>query len=433
MSFGGGSGGSGKIATSQDVALNNPLEGDLLTYDGTLAKWKNAVAPGGAAGSLDWINVKSAPYNAAGNGSTDDTTAINNAIAAALSGTYKRAVFFPAGRYKMTSGITMQSSLTLLGEGLHEKEFERRSTIVNTTTDTFVWGGTGATDSSQRPKDMVIRGLCFSGSNPNTNFLTPTSTSASGAYPQHLVIEECGIHNYATIISGAVQALYLRQCYLNNTSAGALNLGGSDSFIEDNFMDGYIAGSPSTAALVTLSMEQTVFSGNYLTASPNMGLKIGNYTQGLRVSNNIVNGLAQTASHGGGNYTDGPGIYVGPGAGGVIISGNTIGNTCNNPNGNHIRISQVSGTVNNIKVQGNNYTNGSSGGNILSIAPIITVTGTTTNIFLDEWGSVIKTKAGAPTDADFVTTPPNGTLAVDTTNNRLYVRVGGTWKYSSLT
>lgn len=40
----------------------------------------------------------------------------------------------------------------------------------------------------------------------------------------------------------------------------------------------------------------------------------------------------------------------------------------------------------------------------------------------------IKAKAGAPTDADFASTPTNGTLAVDTTNNRLYIRIGGLWK-----
>lgn len=36
--------------------------------------------------------------------------------------------------------------------------------------------------------------------------------------------------------------------------------------------------------------------------------------------------------------------------------------------------------------------------------------------------------AGAITDATFSETPASGTLAVDTTNSRLYVRVGATWK-----
>lgn len=40
---GSGSGSAGKIATSGDVALDNPLNGDVLSYDKSLDKWKNAV------------------------------------------------------------------------------------------------------------------------------------------------------------------------------------------------------------------------------------------------------------------------------------------------------------------------------------------------------------------------------------------------------
>ena len=43
-------------------------------------------------------------------------------------------------------------------------------------------------------------------------------------------------------------------------------------------------------------------------------------------------------------------------------------------------------------------------------------------------GMITKTKAGAITDADFVTIPPDGTIAIDTVNSRLYVRIAGTWK-----
>lgn len=38
------------------------------------------------------------------------------------------------------------------------------------------------------------------------------------------------------------------------------------------------------------------------------------------------------------------------------------------------------------------------------------------------------TGAGAPS-----ITAPNGTMYVDTTNHRLYVRSGGAWKYATLT
>jgi hypothetical protein len=45
----------------------------------------------------------------------------------------------------------------------------------------------------------------------------------------------------------------------------------------------------------------------------------------------------------------------------------------------------------------------------------------------------VRTKAGVPSDADFTVAPPNGTMMLDTTNHRLYVRSGGTWRYATLT
>jgi hypothetical protein len=42
-------------------------------------------------------------------------------------------------------------------------------------------------------------------------------------------------------------------------------------------------------------------------------------------------------------------------------------------------------------------------------------------------------KAGVIADGDFTVTPPDGTIAVDTANNDLYVRVGGAWLSTALT
>ena len=42
-------------------------------------------------------------------------------------------------------------------------------------------------------------------------------------------------------------------------------------------------------------------------------------------------------------------------------------------------------------------------------------------------GVAVFVKAGVPVDGDF-TNPVNGMLAVDSTDNKIYVRIGGTWK-----
>jgi hypothetical protein len=76
-----------------------------------------------AAGSLvtPVYNVKN--YGATGNGTTDDTAAIQTAMAAlALTGTAGGALYFPAGTYKYTSRLqfgvsSSQTNIALIGDG----------------------------------------------------------------------------------------------------------------------------------------------------------------------------------------------------------------------------------------------------------------------------------------------------------------------------
>lgn len=61
------------------------------------------------------VNVKSAPYNAKGDGIADDTAAIKQAIASCPSG---RAVYIPAGTYRLTSTLRIQAKgIVLRGDG----------------------------------------------------------------------------------------------------------------------------------------------------------------------------------------------------------------------------------------------------------------------------------------------------------------------------
>jgi hypothetical protein len=58
---------------------------------------------------------------------------------------------------------------------------------------------------------------------------------------------------------------------------------------------------------------------------------------------------------------------------------------------------------------------------------------TVTNIVKAGRGGVVaKTKNGAVSDSDFDVTPPDGTIALDSTNSQLYVRVAGAWKKAAL-
>ena len=64
--------------------------------------------------SLDWIDVTQSPYNAVGDGSTDDTTGIQAALDAVGGG--GGAVYFPYGHYVISAPLTVSSGTTLFGE-----------------------------------------------------------------------------------------------------------------------------------------------------------------------------------------------------------------------------------------------------------------------------------------------------------------------------
>lgn len=390
------------------------VAGGVATLD-TGGKVPTAQLPasggGGGGGGFDpgWENVKD--YGATGDGSTNDTAAIQAAITASLSGTRKRPVYFPYGTYKMTSAITLQTGLSLYAEVGHGKEFDRRVTITNTSTDMFVWGGSGATDSSQRPQDMHFQGITFSGSQSH-DFITPSNQDASGAYAQDLSILFCGIKNFNTVYNAPALRLKIADCYINSCADTPLTVGGSDCHIVRNFIDTYVPGSHSGKAVVVLNVEESTFSQNYVTCAPAMGIKVNSHSTGLRITDNTINGLAQSSSHGGFTYPEGPGIYVGSGANGVSIIGNLIGNTCNDPwtsgtitydgaitvvdaydisiMGNtiyntksasayHIRLRRNTGTVKRIKIVGNTYLNDSG-----DQTPRIAKAGTMSNNWIDE-------------------------------------------------
>lgn len=80
----------------------------------------------------DCINVKMAPYSAVGDGSTDDSTAIQAAeTAAATSG---KDLYFPAGSYKLATGIS-KYSVNWRGAGMDQTvlKYYGSDTLVNAT------------------------------------------------------------------------------------------------------------------------------------------------------------------------------------------------------------------------------------------------------------------------------------------------------------
>lgn len=107
------------------------------------------------------VNVKGFPFNAKGDGVTDDTAAIQAAIDfASVEFQDSRTVFFPKGVYAISSGLVLNplcNSLTLEGEGEHS----RIKNMTNNSFDMISWSSlpSGSVATSRQR----IASLCFDG------------------------------------------------------------------------------------------------------------------------------------------------------------------------------------------------------------------------------------------------------------------------------
>ncbi len=132
------------LAGGSGVTVNGTLT--LAQY--SLGKLKKRANPntwdfttGSAASSsvgtaTGWLNVKDAAYGALGDGTTDDTAAINAAIAA-VNSAGSGVIFFPPGTYKTTAALTsLTCEARLLGSGCADNRGANAITTISCTSAT---------------------------------------------------------------------------------------------------------------------------------------------------------------------------------------------------------------------------------------------------------------------------------------------------------
>lgn len=98
------------------------------------------------------VSVKD--YGATGNGTTDDTSAINAAITAAQTTSSAGTVIFPAGQFKVAGQVTVPDGVTLVGQGANANTGYAGTTLVLSATG----AGVTVNGSGGGIRDLLIDG-----------------------------------------------------------------------------------------------------------------------------------------------------------------------------------------------------------------------------------------------------------------------------------
>lgn len=188
------------------------FEGSAATIQAALGSLTNAV-----------FNVKSPAYGATGDGTTDDTTAIINAIAAATAATAGGTVFFPPGTYRITNNFTWPADVNFLGSGM-------TLSIISMDADSEIISSVAATSGTNY---RTMKGLKFVAAQAVTTSGCCVNIQAAAL----LQFEDCYFgdadFDAAMFVVGSTAAAKLKfvRCVLEVThaTAGAVYLDQSDT------------------------------------------------------------------------------------------------------------------------------------------------------------------------------------------------------------
>jgi hypothetical protein len=183
-------------------------------------------------GPSPFFNVRD--YGATGNGTTDDTAAIAEAIAAAAPAQAPtgNTVFFPAGKYLVSSGLTVPPAVTLLGTG-----WNTPGSQVNTFAGSWIFVGAGAGFSPVTVSGSggAVRALAFNVPDQSTAGAPASAQPMILVGANNALIEDIFLYNpYGGIyINGAAQAT-VRRIFGQPVQYGII----VDASRDTNYIDG---------------------------------------------------------------------------------------------------------------------------------------------------------------------------------------------------
>jgi hypothetical protein len=437
-------------APTADVSLNShKITGLSTPSSGTDAANKSYVDANVTAASSIFINVKGAPYNAAGNGTTDDSSAIQSALNAA-NAAGGGVVYFPTGTYKCNTGLTIPGDhIMLLGDQMFASVIKKGADVVLL--------DVSGTDSNTHRNNFTMRNLQLDGNN-NSSWTKPLLRSF---YSGMIQMENIYFHNNggsgATFVESWDNRFYnvwFDHCAQNNTwSAGdngtttveALRiLSKDDGTTVGQF--GYSTDNPNnfymTNMLFTTNKSgDMIISTNGASSKPHRiyatNFKFEN--QGQRDGQRYVSLIQPLFSY----FTNFNFHPVTFDSGHSVQNDLVYGINCSHCVFRNFLIDTPASMTNRGMMfagGGNNMIEGIyQQGTNPTVATLDTTSSPTNYTITHLYGTVgtlpgmlgsrpLRTKAGSPIDGDFPFTPVVGTQVLDTTTNRSWARVSAGWR-----
>ncbi len=217
-------------------------------------------------------------FGAKGDGVTDDTAAIKEALKSCPNG----EVYFPSGAYVISSSIRIPSNVTIIGEG--------ENSVIIAAPGT----SRGATMLKlDKASNVVIKNICISG-NSSVNY--ENMDAKDGIHmleiwnSDNVTVDSCSfIDNiYAGIRDVGSNNITINNCFFVNIDCGFVTLGSAsnihDLTITNNTFDGHKASEP-------ISLYATSSHSNILIENNTMSNKTGGcgiLIPGFMPNNNII-------------------------------------------------------------------------------------------------------------------------------------------------
>lgn len=219
---------------------NSWTAGDTVTK--TKLDRLEAAAAAASGRYMSVYNVK-ADYGAVGDGTTNDTTAIQNAIDAANTAGGGR-VYFPVGTYKLTSALTMKRRVILMGEGIAAGQSSVATILFQSSTTAHAITATDQQDMGIEDLTIVGPG---SGSGNGINFVRSVNPDISGITMRRVQVSSFGgkCIELSNPITSVFDRVLVDSSPVGFSVHGVTGIGGS-SGTSCTFLSCYAAGCTQT-------------------------------------------------------------------------------------------------------------------------------------------------------------------------------------------